>query len=196
MNHSSDFLLVSASPRRSELLRLLGARFDVHDADVDESRLPNEPAEDYVLRLARAKALAGLPIAPAGRPTLGADTVVLLDDDILGKPTSREHAASMLARLSGRDHEVLSGVAVASDQGQVDTRLDRTRVVFEDIPPAWIQAYCQGDEPMDKAGAYAIQGQAAQWVRRIEGNYFSVMGLPLSDAAALLRGAGVELKVR
>ena len=101
----------------------------------------------------------------------------------------------MLARLSGRDHEVLSGVAVAQQGQRVDSRLDRTRVSFGVIPPAWIDAYCAGPEPMDKAGAYAIQGQAAQWVRRIEGSYSSVMGLPLFDTAELLRGAGVRLEV-
>jgi septum formation protein len=194
MNPAVDFLLVSASPRRRELLGLLGARFSVFNADVDESHLPGEAPGDYVLRLARAKALAGLPPVRPGMPTLGADTVVLLDDCILGKPGSHAEACAMLRRLSDRTHEVLSALAVAVSADQVEARLDRTRVTFGRIPEDWIQAYCAGDEPMDKAGSYAIQGQAAQWVSRIEGSYSSVMGLPLFDAVQLLRNAGVALE--
>jgi len=195
MKLETDFLLVSGSPRRRELLTMLGARFSVYNADVDETRLPSEAPEAYVLRLARAKALAGLSQAAAGQPTLGADTIVLLDGNILGKPASPVDARTMLAQLSGRDHDVLSGVAVAQDEQRVNSRLDRTRVSFGVIPQAWIDAYCTGPEPMDKAGAYAIQGQAAQWVRRIEGSYSSVMGLPLFETAELLRDAGVRLAV-
>lgn len=194
MTMATDFLLVSGSPRRRELLNLLGLRFAVFNADIDETRLPGEPPDAYVLRLARAKALAGLPHAEPGQPALGADTIVLLDGEIIGKPESRAGARDMLERLSGREHDVLTGVALAAGTGQVETRLDRTRVTFDAIPLAWIEAYCNSDEPMDKAGAYAIQGQMAQWVRRIEGSYFSVMGLPLFDAAALLRAAGIRLE--
>ncbi len=191
MNDLTCILLVSQSPRRRELLKLIGVHFEVLSADIDESRLKDESPESYVNRLARDKALAGLYLAGNSKPALGADTIVLLDGEILGKPESRSHARTMLHNMSGRDHRVLSAVALARDPANVEQRLNTTRVTFSVIPPAWIEMYSELDEPMDKAGAYAIQGLAGQWVSHIEGSYSGVMGLPLFETAELLRSAGV-----
>jgi len=193
MNTGVDVLLASGSPRRRELLSLIGVRFLVYAADIDESRQPGESPADYVLRLAVEKAQAGQARQDSDLPALGADTIVLLDDEILGKPRSRAHAREMLQRLSGNCHEVYSGVALVRAGGFVGQRLNRTRVCFGEIPAPWIEQYCAGDEPMDKAGAYAVQGLAAQWVSQIDGSYSGVMGLPLFETAALLREAGVSL---
>jgi septum formation protein len=193
MTRSSQLLLASASPRRHELLASLGVPFTVHDADIDEARRPGETPVEYVGRMAREKAIAGAAaMAPAG-PTLGADTVVLLEREILHKPVDRAAARRMLSSLSGRCHDVLTGVALRHPDGRLEARLNRTVVEFAAIPDAWIAAYSRLDEPMDKAGAYAIQGLAAQWVRRIEGSYSGVMGLPLFETAELLRSAGFSL---
>jgi septum formation protein len=192
----ADILLASASPRRRELLRLLGIRFEVLDAGVDESRLPGEAPVDYASRLAREKARAGRRRGAADLPALGADTIVVLDHDILLKPRDRADARLMLARLSGRVHEVVSAVALALDEDTSHLRVNRSRVEFGDVPAAWIEAYARLDEPMDKAGAYAVQGLAGQWIRRIDGSYSGVMGLPLYETAELLRLAGLELTGR
>ncbi|MEE4173945.1 MAG: nucleoside triphosphate pyrophosphatase [Xanthomonadales bacterium] len=187
-----DLLLVSASPRRRELLALIGVRFEVRPADIDETPLPGERPDALALRLAEGKLRAGIQAHGEHRPALGADTIVLLDDEVLGKPPDRDAAASMLARLSGNTHEVLSAVAVHRPDGEVRSALNRTRVTFGEIPGDWIDRYTRLDEPMDKAGAYAIQGLTAQWIRHIEGSYSGVMGLPLYETAELLRWAGVQ----
>ncbi len=187
----SDLLLVSGSPRRRELLDMITVPYEAWNADIDERRLHEEPPADYVLRLAAEKAAAGIAARGGDRPALGADTIVLLDGDILGKPVDRADAGRMLRRLSDATHEVLSAVAVIRTDGQRREALNRTTVRFGAVPETWIDAYCLLDEPMDKAGAYAVQGLAGQWVRHIEGSYSGVMGLPLFETAELLRWAGV-----
>jgi septum formation protein len=168
------------------LLEQLGVRFETLDADIDERQLPNEIPEKYVERLAREKALTGWKLAGSHLPALGADTVVVLDDDILLKPASRSDAERMLGRLSGRQHHVLSAVALALDAQTIRSVVQRTEVTFSEIPRSWITAYCAGEEPMDKAGAYGIQGDAARWVSHINGSFSGVMGLPLHETARLL----------
>lgn len=188
----NELLLVSGSPRRRELLRMIDMPFVAHDADIDERRRPGEAPEALALRLAAEKARAGVAVHGLDRPALGADTIVLLDGDILGKPVDRDDARAMLRRLSGATHEVLSAVAVLRPDGALRDALNRTRVTFASIPEAWIDAYCELEEPMDKAGAYAIQGLTAQWVRHIDGSYSGVMGLPVFETAELLRWAGLQ----
>jgi septum formation protein len=188
----NELLLVSGSPRRRELLRMIDMPFVAHDADIDESRLPGEAPAALALRLAAEKARAGVAVYGHDRPALGADTIVLLDGEILCKPSDRDDARAMLRRLSGATHEVLSAVAVLRPDGALRDALNRTRVTFASIPDNWIDAYCELDEPMDKAGAYAIQGLTAQWVRHIDGSYSGVMGLPVFETAELLRWAGLE----
>ncbi len=189
----ADFHLASGSPRRRELLAQLGYRFGVLSAGIEEVQGASESGEDYVLRVAREKAAAGLAIRPTGdtRPVLGADTEVLLGDRVLGKPGSREDGLAMLAQLSGRTHLVLSAVAV-NDGRHECVALSRTKVSLRELAPAEIEAYWASGEPCDKAGAYAIQGLAAVFVERIEGSYTGVVGLPLFETAALLREFGIE----
>jgi septum formation protein len=191
MKSPHPILLASASPRRRELLRQLVVDFEVAATDIDESVIEGETPRDYVLRLSRAKALEGLRQSGGRLPVLGSDTIVLLDGEILCKPESRAEAEKMLLRLSGRTHQVYSAVALAMDSGTVMDTLNITAVTFGDMPPAWIRQYCQSDEPMDKAGAYAVQGGTGQYIRRIEGSYSGVMGLPLFETAELLRRAGL-----
>jgi septum formation protein len=188
-----DFHLASASPRRRELLAQLGYRFGILAAGIEEVQGAQESGEDYVLRVARGKAAAGLAVRPAGdaRPVLGADTEVLLGERVLGKPGSREDGLAMLAQLSGRTHLVLSAVAV-NDGRRERVALSRTQVSLRALAPAEIEAYWASGEPCDKAGAYAIQGLAAVFVERIEGSYTGVVGLPLFETAALLREFGIE----
>ena len=192
MKRSAQILLASGSPRRSALLTQIGLAFTVFVTDIDESGREGESPGDYVQRLAGEKALAGLKMLQLDIPVLGADTVVLLDDRILGKPATRCEAAEMLRLLSNRDHLVLSAVALARAGPRVDVVLNSTRVTFSELPDEFINAYCSTDEPLDKAGAYAIQGRAGQYVSRIEGSYSGVMGLPLYETGALLRAAGVR----
>lgn len=195
MNAPDRILLVSGSPRRRELLQLIGVGLDMLNADIDESRLEGEDPVEYATRLAREKALTGLAADGERRPALGADTIVLVDEEIFGKPVSSGDAHRMLRRLSGRAHEVLTAVAVAVSPDTVYQALNRTRVEFGEIPESWIEGYAASEEPMDKAGAYAVQGRAGQWVRRIDGSYSGVMGLPLYETAALLRRAGFPFSV-
>jgi len=182
--------LASASPRRSQLLRQIGVAHDVRPVDLDESRLAGESPRGYVLRLARGKALAGVPTGGAV-PVLGADTTVAIGDEIFVKPQDEEDAVRMLAALSGRTHDVLTAVALASD-GRVETAISETRVTFRAISDAECRKYWASGEPADRAGAYAIQGFAAVFVARLEGSYTGVMGLPLFETAALLDAAGVR----
>jgi len=191
MNTSQLILLASGSPRRRELLKQLAVKFTVAAADIDESVIAGEQPRDYVLRMAREKALAGYEQSLGMMPTVGSDTIVLLGDEILGKPKSRADAESMLQNLSGQTHHVYSSVALVQAAGSVMETLNITAVTFGEMPPDWIRQYCQSDEPMDKAGAYAVQGGAGQYIRRIEGSYSGVMGLPLYETAELLRRAGL-----
>jgi septum formation protein len=179
-------VLASGSPRRRELLADLGLRFEVRPIDADERPLPGEKPEALVLRLALEKARAA---AREGELALGADTVVALGDEILGKPSGPAEAEWMLSRLAGREHEVWTGVAtVASSPGlRVErARAARTRVAFRALERAEIAAYVASGEPLDKAGAYAIQGGAAAFATRVEGSFTNVVGLPLETVRALL----------
>ena len=186
--------LASQSPRRRELLAQIGLHFAVLAVEVDETPRPGEAAQDLVQRLAIEKAQAGLTLLETGNPgpVLGADTEVVVDGEVLGKPRDEEDAAAMLARLSGRSHEVLSAVALATPE-RVAVRLSVSTVWFRATTPAERAAYCATGEPLDKAGAYAIQGLAAVFVRRLEGSYSGVMGLPLYETEALLRELGSPL---
>lgn len=191
MNSPPSILLASGSPRRRELLKHLAINFEVAAADIDESLIEGETPRDYVLRLSRAKALAGFTQGGGRLPVLGSDTIVLLDGEILGKPGSRTEAERMLQRLSGRTHQVYSAVSLVLNPETILDTINITAVTFGDMPTAWISQYCQGDEPMDKAGAYAVQGGTGQFISRIEGSYSGVMGLPLFETAGLLRRAGL-----
>jgi septum formation protein len=184
-------ILASSSPRRRELLRQVGVDFRVAVADVDERVEPGEAPADYVLRVARDKVLAVQRREAGALPVLGADTTVVLDGCILGKPGSRAEAAGMLARLSGRTHEVYSAVALARGPRGVDHRLNVTRVTFAQLEPDWIEAYIDTGDPMDKAGAYGVQGRAAEKIALINGSFSGVMGLPLFETCELLRCAEV-----
>jgi septum formation protein len=184
-------ILASASPRRRELLSRLCGDFRVQPADIDESQRPGEQAEAYVRRMAREKALAIARHPAGGYPVLGADTAVVIDGAILGKPADREDARRMMRSLSGRVHEVFSAVALQLSETVVMERLNVTQVTFSTLDNAWIEACCDNGEPMDKAGAYAIQGLAAQKIPRIAGSYTCVMGLPLFETAELLHSAGL-----
>ncbi len=167
-------ILASASPRRAELLRAAGIQFDVLPADIDESVLPGESAEHHVRRLAEAKACAVLPRA-GGRPVLSADTVVVVDGEILGKPADDGDARRMLRLLSGRSHEVMTGICLLrheGERGKQSSEVAVTTVEFASLTDAEINWYVASGEPHDKAGAYAIQGLASRFVTRIDGSLF------------------------
>lgn len=190
-----DFVyLASASPRRSELLRQIGVEFVVRVADIDEREHPGESPEDYVLRLAAAKAGAvAAALRPNERaPVLAADTAVVLDGRVLGKPADAAAAATMLERLSGRTHTVLTAVALDVGAG-VETLLSRSEVRFRPTTAEERAAYCRTGEPLDKAGAYGIQGYAAVFVEHLAGSYAGVMGLPLYETALLLGRYGIPI---
>ena len=211
--------LASKSPRRRLLLEQIGIAYTLVDAPIDEVRRPGEPPERFVERMAREKSQAGLAALGNARtaPVLAADTAVVLDQRVLGKPRDVEHAVAMLGALSGRMHRVISAVAIAGI-GAGDTRssvagddgcgsaadtgpgcaprvvTSVSRVWFRDIPHHEIRAYATSGEPLDKAGAYAIQGRAAIFVERLDGSFSGVMGLPLCETASLLREAGIEVR--
>lgn len=197
--------LASTSPRRRDLLRQIGVRFDPlvfrsgergEDMDVDETPFPGEAAERYVERLALTKAAAGFRRLdwrklPA-RPVLAADTTLSVDGDIVGKPESLEHAAEILTRLSGRTHQVLTAIAVSSGE-RIRSLISISDVRFRELSAADIRHYLAAGESMDKAGAYAIQGRAAMFVAHISGSYTGIMGLPLCETATLLETFGYPL---
>ncbi len=184
-------VLASASPRRRELLAALGLTPPVRPVEVDETPLDGEPAAACVLRLARAKAAAG---AAPGELILAADTLVVLDRRILGKPAGPDEAAAMLGSLAGRDHLVLTGVAVRdADSSAVAAAVETTRVTIAPLTAGQIADYVATREPLDKAGAYAIQGLGALFVERIEGNYSNVVGLPLPLTRRLFNELGFDL---
>src|SRR5262245_38487657 len=182
-------ILASSSPRRAELLRAAGISFTIRAAGVDETIRPNEPPRDYVARLSREKARA---VARDDELTLGADTTVVINGEIAGKPSDEEDARRMLRALSGRWHEMLTGVTLARAD-QTLSAIASTHVKFTQISDAEIDWYVSTGEPMDKAGAYAIQGYASLFVERIEGSYSNVVGLPLHLAYQLARQMGVDL---
>jgi septum formation protein len=181
-------VLASASPRRRELLALVGIEHDVRPANIDESYLAGETPREHAERLAREKASAlELPDAV----TIGSDTIVVVDGDVLGKPRDREHAHAMLRRLSGRSHVVMTAVAVRW-QGNLVSGLEEVGVTFRTLTDDEIDRYITTGEPMDKAGAYGIQGYGATIVERVEGDYFAVMGLALNLLVRLLRASGLR----
>jgi septum formation protein len=184
--------LASASPRRRELLAQIGVPFVTLIASIDETALPGEPAERYVERLAREKARAGLAALsdPADAVVLGADTAVVLDGRILGKPADRAECLATLAALSGREHQVLTAVALASAQ-RIESRVVASRVRFRPLRAGEAEAYWATGEPCDKAGSYGIQGLAAVFVSQLEGSYSAVVGLPLCETAQLLGEFGI-----
>ena len=185
------FILASASPRRRELLAAAGLLGEVDPVDVDERPEPGEAPARYVERVARLKAEAGSARHPA-RLVLAADTVVVVDDAMLGKPVDDEDAARMLLLLSGRVHRVLTGVAI-SRAGRTLVHVEATTVRVNPLSEEEIAWYVRTGEPRDKAGAYAIQGRAAAFVRHLAGSHSGVMGLPLHETAVLMRRFGVEL---
>ena len=184
--------LASASPRRRELLRQIGVAYRLLPVAVDETPLPDEKPHAYVARLARAKAEAG--VCALGRrrpaPVLGADTAVVVEGAILGKPDDRDEGLAMLALLSGREHRVLSAVALATEARDA-FKIQESRVRFRDLSPAECETYWDSGEPRDKAGGYGIQGRAATFVVELRGSYSGVMGLPLFETAELLREFGI-----
>lgn len=185
--------LASKSPRRAELLARLGVRFGVLDLDLPEHRQPNEAAEEYVRRVAREKAGAGLltVMAAPGAVVLGADTEVILDDDVFGKPVDADDATAMLRRLSGRVHRVVTAVSLV-DAGREAQAVSVSEVEFADLEDDEIDAYVASGDPMGKAGAYAIQGGAERFVRHLSGSFSGVMGLPLFETSRLLKSFGVQ----
>jgi septum formation protein len=201
---ATSIYLASRSPRRRELLKQLGVKFDPlllrlaapRGPDVDESQHPGESPADYVERTAREKASFGVQVlglrSMLSRPVLAADTVVIVDGDVLGKPTDRAQAAEFLRRLSGRTHEVRTAVALAME-GPLLADTSISAVSFRALTDDEIQRYCATPEPYDKAGGYGIQGLAALFVERIEGSYTGVMGLPLFETGRMLQKAGIKL---
>jgi septum formation protein len=187
-------ILASASPRRRELLTQAGFTFQVHPAHIPEDPNPDEDPIGYVVRLAREKALAvfteliGNSETAANLAVLGADTTVTLDNHILGKPEDPADAARMLRLLSGRTHRVITGLAVVTAE-RTEVAAEVTSVTFRTLSDQEIEDYIATDEPMDKAGAYAIQGRAARWIPRIRGDYFNVVGLPIALVATMLESA-------
>ena len=183
--------LASQSPRRRQLLEQIGVNFGVLDVQVPELRRVGEPALDYVSRVAREKAGAGLLGVGSlpGALVLGADTEVVLDGEVFGKPADAAQAAAMLQRLSGRTHEVISAVWAVT-AGREEHALSVSQVTFASLDVAAIEAYVASGEPYGKAGAYAIQGRAAAFVAHLVGSYSGVMGLPLHETAGLLRTLG------
>lgn len=182
-------MLASASPRRSELLRNAGFTFAVEPAHVDESALPHEEPLAYAKRLAHDKALA----VHQKRPydfVLGADTIVVTGKQVLGKPRDSKDAARMLRLLSDGAHKVITAVCLIAPSGTEDLRAETTEVFMQELSDKEISDYVAGGEPMDKAGAYAIQGRASRWIPKIIGDYFNVVGLPVALVSAMLREQG------
>jgi len=185
-------ILASNSPRRRQLLAQIGYSFDIVPADVDEQVRAGESPEEYAVRVARDKAAVAAQRKGRG-VIIGADTIVVLGSDILGKPESSEDAERMLTLLSGREHRVVTGLAVMDPAGgRVETRVVTTKVWFRALRAAEIEAYVATGEPMDKAGGYGIQGRGAVLVDRIEGCYFNVVGLPLAVLAEVLEGLSIR----
>jgi septum formation protein len=184
--------LASASPRRRQLLDLIGVPHVVAPADIDETPLPDERSDRYVLRLARGKAEAVWK-TQRDLPVLGADTTVVLDEEIFGKPESEADAVNMLGRLSGRTHVVHTGIALRAPDGREFVSLSTTQVQFAHLSDEQMHSYWATGEPQGKAGAYAIQGLGAVFVSNIYGSYTGVMGLPLYENAEMLRAAGVAV---
>ncbi len=185
-------VLASASPRRRELLASAGLDVDVDPVDVDERQIAGEAPAAYVERVARLKASAGAARHPE-RVVVGADTAVVIDGDVLGKPRDAADAGSMLRRLSGRDHDVMTGVAVAR-AGRVESFVERSRVSMSPLSGSEIEAYVATGEPFDKAGAYAIQGGAGRFITGCDGSYSNVVGLPVEALLVFLGLTGLKTR--
>lgn len=183
-------ILASASPRRKVLLERFGLSFTISPAAIDETGRPDESATELIRRVAIEKAEA-VSRANPGHSVLGADTGVILDGHFLGKPADQQDALAMLNALSGRSHEVSSAVVLITPAGERYEAFSTTTVWFASLPEAWIQNYVASGDPMDKAGAYAIQNEAGLFVSRIEGSYSNVVGLPLYETGQLLRQVGL-----
>ena len=183
-------ILASASPRRRELLTLIGLPHEVRPADIDETYLAGEAPRDHALRLAREKAAR---ISDKDAVVIGSDTIVVVDGDVLGKPADEAEASRMLRRLSGRSHTVITAVAVAW-RGRVAADAESVEVTFHPLSDEQIRGYIATREPMDKAGAYGIQGFGATIVARVDGDYFAVMGLPLQRMVLLMRELGLDYR--
>ena len=186
-----DLVLASASPRRSELLLQIGVNFIVVAVDIDETRHSHELPEAYVRRLALQKAKAGYARSHLSSPVLGADTIVALDGQILGKPRDKDEALVMMEMLSGRRHQVLSAVTIVAD-GFQGMRLSSSYVSFRKTSAVERERYWNTGEQIGKAGAYAIQGRAAVFIERLEGSYSGVMGLPLYETGEILEEVGID----
>jgi septum formation protein len=187
---SCKVVLASSSPRRSELLNLIGIAHEVRPANLDESMRPRETPRRHAERLARDKASA-VAMRDPDLITIAADTIVVIDRKVLGKPADKEEAARMLAMLSGKEHTVITAVAVSRGK-KLRSAIEEVKVKFRRLREDEIEAYIATGEPMDKAGAYGIQGYGATIVERVEGDYFAVMGLPLVRLIGLMRDVGVQ----
>jgi septum formation protein len=185
--------LASASPRRRELVEQLGYQFEQFSVDADESLLDSESPREYVERLARLKAESGVALGYTSYPVLGSDTSVVVDGQILGKPESYEDFQRMMMLLSGRTHEVLTGIAFATKHSTISDVVV-TQVTFKALTEAEVESYWQTGEPADKAGGYGIQGFGGRFVTNLEGSYFAVMGLPLYETDRLLTRFLAEAK--
>lgn len=187
-----EIILASGSPRRQSLLKNLGLCFSTISVNIDESFLPQESPRDAVRRLARQKAERAVPILKENCLLIAADTIVVLDGQVMGKPGSEEEALEMLTRLSGRCHQVITAICIRT-QGGYEVEDETTRVYFRPLNKEEIKAYIASGEPADKAGAYGIQGRGGLLVQRIEGCYFNVVGLPLSRLYLMLKKHGIDL---
>jgi septum formation protein len=184
-------LLASQSPRRAELLRQMGLKFQTLPVDLDETQLNQEASLDYVKRLACAKSALGWQKSAQNMPVLGADTIVVINETVLGKPQDKTDAQRMLSLLSGKLHHVFTGVALTTAQGQVYCVV-KTQVKFAVLSAQQISDYWHSGEPIDKAGSYAIQGFGGQFVESIQGSYSAVVGLPLFETRQLLNKIGYQ----
>ena len=193
MTVSAQVILASASPRRRELLEQIGVRAIVKSVDIDESRKPGEPVKEYVQRLAMEKAERGFSTIKNSQklPVVGSDTIVVIDGIVLGKPEDRQQAKEMLQQLSGQKHTVLTSVAIVTeDKKVIDT--SSSVVLFNKLELQEIEDYVATGETDDKAGSYAIQGLAAQFVKNLNGSFSGVMGLPLFETVQLLKQCGID----
>ena len=193
MTASAQVILASASPRRRELLEQIGVRAIVQSVDIDESRKPGEPVKEYVQRLAMEKAERGFATIKNSQklPVVGSDTIVVIDGIVLGKPEDRQQAKEMLQQLSGQIHTVLTSVAIVTeDKKVIDT--SSSEVLFNKLELQEIEDYVATGEANDKAGSYAIQGLAAQFVKNLNGSFSAVMGLPLFETVQLLKQCGID----
>lgn len=193
---NTDLYLASRSPRRADLLRQLGIAFETVDVCIDETPYSDETAQSYVGRMAETKVLAGRDCISEDAVVLGADTTVTVDGRVLGKPQNASHARDMLRTLSGRWHEVWTGVAIHTAKRKINEFVVATSVEFTTLTDSLIEAYWQSGEGLDKAGAYGIQGLAGAFVTRIEGSYSAVVGLPLHETWALLDRSGIKHALR